>query len=65
MFLLPEMNVIFPFAKKIYSGLFFTKIDKVKKGLTFFWENGSKTKTKKMALNKRTCYLTSLKQRTV
>ena len=46
MFLLPEMNVIFPFAKKIYSGLFFTKIDKVKKGLTFFWKNGSKTKTK-------------------
>ena len=46
MFLLLEINVIFPFAKKIYTGLFFTKIDKVKKGLPFFWKNGSKTKTK-------------------
>ena len=36
----------FPFAKKKFKGYFFTKINKVKKGLLFFWENGSKTKTK-------------------
>ena len=40
----------FPVAKKNIKGYFFTKIDKVKKVLTYFGENGSKIKTKQNAI---------------
>ena len=45
MFSVAKKACNFPFAKKNIQGYFFTKINKVKKGL-FFLKNDSKTKTK-------------------